>query len=63
MNLAIKYLILQGNGKIVRHLYFKQNETIDEVLLREVIDESVVKLYTLSTAYNDEINHPCTHTV
>ncbi|MEA1880498.1 MAG: hypothetical protein U9N11_07635 [Campylobacterota bacterium] len=37
-----KYPMLQGSGKIVRHLYFKQNETIDEVLLREMINESII---------------------
>jgi hypothetical protein len=37
-----KYPILQGTGKIVRHLYFKTLDEIDEKLLREMIEESMV---------------------
>ncbi len=37
-----KYPMLQGSGKIVRHLYFKTLDDVDEVLLREMIDESFV---------------------
>jgi len=37
-----KYPQLQGNGKIVRHLYFKVEDRVDEVLLREMIDESLI---------------------
>lgn len=36
------YPRLQGDGKIVRHLYFKENEPVDEALLHEMIDESIV---------------------
>ena len=37
-----KYTQLQGDGKIVRHLYFKENDSVDEGLLQEMIDESLV---------------------
>ncbi len=37
-----KYPMLQGLGKIVRHLYFKELEDVNEVLLREMIEESFV---------------------
>lgn len=37
-----KYPQLQGNGKIVRHLYFKEEDNVDEALLREMIDESLI---------------------
>ena len=37
-----KYPILQGSGKIVRHLYVKASDVLDEVLLREMIEESVI---------------------
>jgi len=40
--LQSEYPMLQGSGKIVRHLYFKENETIDEASLREMIDESII---------------------
>lgn len=36
------YPQLQGRGKIVRHLYLKQNDALDESLLREMIEESFV---------------------
>lgn len=37
-----KYPMLQGNGKMVRHLYYKNIEALDEVLLREIIEESFI---------------------
>jgi len=37
-----KYPMLQGSGKIVRHLYFKSLEDLDEALLREMIEESFI---------------------
>jgi len=37
-----KYPMLQGEGKIVRHLYFKTLADVDEALLRELIEESFI---------------------
>ena len=37
-----KYPILEGTGKVVRHLYFRSIEDLDEVLLREMIEESII---------------------
>ena len=37
-----KYPQLQGSGKIVRHLYYKVEDTVDQGLLREMIDESII---------------------
>ncbi len=37
-----KFSMLQGNGKVVRHLTFQTVEKSDEKLLRELIDESLV---------------------
>jgi hypothetical protein len=37
-----QYPLLQGSGKIVRHLYFKKLEDVNEVFLREMIEESFV---------------------
>jgi len=37
-----EYPMLQGSGKIVRHLYFKTLDEVDEVLLRVMIEESFV---------------------
>jgi len=37
-----KFTQLEGNGKIVRHLYFKDNECVDEELLRVMIEESLL---------------------
>ena len=37
-----KYPQLEGSGKIVRHLYFKEKDIVDEMLLREMIEESMV---------------------
>jgi hypothetical protein len=34
--------MLQGTGKIVRHLYFKELEEVNEALLREMIEESFI---------------------
>ena len=40
--LQSKYPMLQGSGKIVRHLYFKETDTVEEALLREMIEESII---------------------
>ena len=37
-----QYPMLQGSGKIVRHLYFKSIEEIDERLLHQMIEESFI---------------------
>jgi len=37
-----KYPFLEGDGKIVRHLYFSDISNIDEDLLREIIEETLV---------------------
>jgi uncharacterized protein YdeI (YjbR/CyaY-like superfamily) len=37
-----KYPMLEGTGKIVRHLYYKSIDDLDEALLREMIEESFV---------------------
>ncbi|WP_309497767.1 hypothetical protein [Sulfurovum sp.] len=37
-----KYPQLQGNGKIVRHIYLKENDRVDKALIREMIEESFV---------------------
>ena len=37
-----KYPMLQGEGKIVRHLYFKTLADVDEALLCEMIEESFI---------------------
>jgi len=37
-----KYPQLQGSGKIVRHLYYKEDDSVDEGLLREMINESLI---------------------
>ena len=42
VKLQERYPMLQGEGKIVRHLYFKTIDEVDEVLLREMIEESFV---------------------
>ena len=36
------YPMLQGSGKIVRHLYYKSVDEVDERLLREMIEESFI---------------------
>jgi len=40
--LQAQYPMLQGFGKIVRHLYFKHLDELDEALLREMIEESFI---------------------
>ena len=40
--LQAKYPMLEGTGKIVRHLYFKSLEELNETLLREMIEESSI---------------------
>ena len=37
-----KYSMLQGGGKIVRHLYYKTLADVNEDLLREMIEESFI---------------------
>ena len=37
-----KFPRLEGNGKIVRHLYFKEEDSVDEALLRAMIEESLL---------------------
>jgi len=37
-----KYPMLEGTGKVVRHLYFKSIEDLDEALLREMIEECII---------------------
>ena len=37
-----KFPELQGSGKIVRHLYFKESDSVDEARLREIIEESFI---------------------
>lgn len=37
-----KYPFLKGDGKIVRHLYFAKESDIDEKILREMIEESII---------------------
>jgi len=37
-----KYPMLQSKGKIVRHLYYKNTEDLDEALLREILEESFI---------------------
>ena len=37
-----QYPMLQGSGKIVRHLYYKSVDEVDEALLREMIEESFI---------------------
>jgi len=37
-----KYPFLEGDGKIVRHLYFSEKQQVDEKLLREMIEESLI---------------------
>lgn len=36
------YPLLEGSGKIVRHLYYKSLEEVDAPLLREMIEESFI---------------------
>ena len=37
-----QYPLLKGDGKIVRHLYFKHVDEVNESLLREMIEESFI---------------------
>ena len=37
-----QYPMLKGSGKIVRHLYFKNLDEVDERLLREMLEESFI---------------------
>jgi len=37
-----RYPMLKGSGKIVRHLYFKTLDELDENLFREMIEESFI---------------------
>jgi len=37
-----KYPMLEGTGKVVRHLYFRSIDDLDEILLHEMIEESVI---------------------
>jgi len=37
-----QYPMLKGSGKIVRHLYFKTLDEVDEKLLRQMIEESFI---------------------
>jgi len=37
-----QYSMLKGSGKIVRHLYFKMLDEVDEKLLRQMIEESFI---------------------
>jgi hypothetical protein len=40
--LITKYPMLEGNGKIVRHLYFSNLNEIDCALIKEIINESLI---------------------
>ncbi len=40
--LESKYPFLEGHGKIVRHLYFKKFDDINEDLIREILEESII---------------------
>lgn len=42
VKLEAKFPNLQGSGKIVRHLYFKPDDKIDEPTLKEMIEESFI---------------------
>ena len=42
VKLQKKFPQLQGTGKTVRHLYFKQSNEVDEALLCEMIEEAMV---------------------
>ncbi len=37
-----EYPVLQGEGKVVRHLYFYEVSDVDEVLVREIIQETMI---------------------
>ena len=40
--LESSYPMLEGSGKIVRHMYYKNLEELNETLLREMIEESFI---------------------
>ncbi len=37
-----KFPQLKGSGKVVRHLYFRENDTIDTELIKAMIEESLI---------------------
>ena len=37
-----RYPFLEGHGKIVRHLYFKNLDEVNEDLIREILEESII---------------------
>ena len=37
-----KFPQLKGSGKVVRHLYFRENDTIDTQLIKAMIEESLI---------------------
>jgi len=37
-----RYPFLEGQGKIVRHLYFKHVDEVNEELIKEILEESMV---------------------
>jgi len=55
-----KYSMLEGSGKIVRHLYLRSKDELDEKLLCEMIEESLVlnmeayELRAISSMHRDE---------
>jgi len=57
--LQARFPQLRGEGKMVRHLYFRMIDEVDEVLLREMIEESLVlameaaEMRRLKTGYNN----------
>jgi hypothetical protein len=42
VKLQEKYPVLQGNGKVVRHLLLRSLGDVNEALLREMIEESLM---------------------
>ena len=40
--LSVKYPMLIGSQKIVRHLYFKELSEIDDKLIKEILQESLI---------------------
>ncbi len=40
--LESRYPFLEGNGKIVRHLYFLTLDEVDDALIKDMIEESMV---------------------
>ena len=37
-----KYPFIEGSGKIVRHLYFKNIDEVNEELVKEILSESII---------------------